>query len=82
MSAMECLSDIEIIGVFISVGIGMASGPILAKIIDETLKRKSIVNRLRNEIETLRTERNTALMGSNHARMQLLDEVQDRGDLK
>jgi len=60
----------------------MASGPILAMVISEATKRRSIVNRLRNEIETLRGERNTALLGSSHVRMQLLQEVQDRGDLK
>lgn len=79
---MSCLTTFEIIGIFISVAIGMASGPVLAKLIHEATLRRFASNRLRVENERLRKERNLALLGPSHARMKLLEEVQDRGDFE
>lgn len=79
---MSCLTTFEVFGVFISVAIGMASGPVLAKLIHEAMLSRFASNRLRAENVRLKEERNLALLGSSHARMKLLEEVQDRGDLE
>tara|TARA_R110001599_G_scaffold256010_1_gene456123 strand:+ start:557 stop:796 length:240 start_codon:yes stop_codon:yes gene_type:complete len=79
---MSCLTTLEILGIFLSVAIGMASGPVLAKFIHEAMLRRFASNRLRVENELLRQERNLALLGSSHARMKLLKKIQDRGDFE
>ena len=79
---MGCLTTYEIFGVFVSVAVGMALGPVLAKLIHEAMIRRFASNRLRAENDRLREERNLALLGSSHSRIKLLEEVQDRDDLK
>ena len=79
---MSCLTTFEIFGVFVSVAVGMASGPVIAKLVHEAMRSRLTSNRLRVENDRLREERNLALLGSSHARIKLLEEVQDRGDLE
>lgn len=79
---MSCLTTFEVFGVFVSAAVGMASGPVFAKLVHEAMLSWLTSNRLRVENDRLREERNLALLGSSHARMKLLEEVQDRGGLE
>jgi hypothetical protein len=78
---MSCLTPSQILGVFVSVVIGMALGPVLAKLVDAALFHRLACNRLSAENERLREERNLALLGSSDVRIKLLEELHDRGEL-
>lgn len=76
---MTC-SVISILGFLAAGALGMASGPVFAAWLNRALDRRDTNNRLRTENARLRKERDLALTGSAHQRMELARDLKNRDD--